>query len=653
MFLPEEMTEIALIVPEGDVLAITELLTEQGVFHHADAGHLGSGADSGIGEDWQQDCTRCSALERRILALMQMLGIREDQPKEKLAKMPVIDIELARSAVDDIEQEVQELAQSLELEGGEYQRFQGPVAPVEAEGLLDIDVSEILNLRYIVALFGTMPSHNVERLRTSLQNIPFVLQTLSTSERHTTVLLFGARRDADVLRRAARSAYLSPLRGPQDYREMPDEIAAAIQSGIKRAQKHMADRRSEIEGLYDKEADKLRELLWRVRMRESIAQTILCCGRRRSSYILLGWLPSDRVEEVTRQIQQASDKVSIVTDVSERHEGDRRVPTALNNPKGLKPFETLVTNYGYPRYGEIDPTPLLALTFPLIFGIMFGDLGQGMLLALIGGFLMFRSMRAGTVGVGSLLLACGVAATVFGVLYGSVFGMEDVIPALWMQPLENIIQILLAAVAVGAVLLNVGLIAYVVNAWIARDWIHLVFGHKGIAGIVLYWSLIGLAVKALAPSLPLPLSSTVLALLGGLAGLLTVVGELIWNLIAGQRPLVEGSVGTHLIQMALELFETLLSFFSNTLSYVRMGAFAVAHGGLSAVIFILANMASPTHGIGYWAVVVLGNLIVVGFEGLIVGIQTLRLEYYEFLSKFFRGGGKAYTPLRLFPQGKE
>ena len=120
--------------------------------------------------------------------------------------------------------------------------------------------------------------------------------------------------------------------------------------------------------------------------------------------------------------------------------------------------------------------------------------------------------------------------------------------------------------------------------------------------------------------------------------------------MTGHRPLVEGSLGTHLIKKALELFETLLSFFSNTLSYVRMGAFAVAHGGLSAVMFILAEAAGPTRGLGYWIVVALGNLVIVGFEGLIVGIQTLRLEYYEFFSKFFKGGGTAYKPLRLFPQ---
>ncbi len=96
-----------------------------------------------------------------------------------------------------------------------------------------------------------------------------------------------------------------------------------------------------------------------------------------------------------------------------------------------------------------------------------------------------------------------------------------------------------------------------------------------------------------------------------------------------------------------ELFETVISLMSNTLSYVRMGAFAVAHGALSLVIAILAELVSPGHGVGYWMVIVLGNAFVIGFEGMIVGIQTLRLEYYELFSKFFTGGGVPFSPLAM------
>jgi V/A-type H+-transporting ATPase subunit I len=136
-----------------------------------------------------------------------------------------------------------------------------------------------------------------------------------------------------------------------------------------------------------------------------------------------------------------------------------------------------------------------------------------------------------------------------------------------------------------------------------------------------------------------------------IAALMVAFSEILENLIEGHRPLVKDSLGTYLVQLPVEIFEMLISLFSNTLSYVRMGAFAVAHGTLSLVIFIIAEMAGEGSA-GYWVVVVLGNLFVVGFEGMIVGIQTLRLEYYEFFSKFFAGGGANYHPLMLVPKKK-
>jgi V/A-type H+-transporting ATPase subunit I len=124
--------------------------------------------------------------------------------------------------------------------------------------------------------------------------------------------------------------------------------------------------------------------------------------------------------------------------------------------------------------------------------------------------------------------------------------------------------------------------------------------------------------------------------------------------VEGHRPLYEGGFFTYLIQAAVELFEVVISLLSNTLSYVRVGAFAVAHGGLSAAIFILAELFGGFLGpIGYWFVVIGGNLFIVGFEGLIVGIQTMRLSYYEFFGKFFTGGGMRFEPLVLTPTKSE
>jgi len=179
----------------------------------------------------------------------------------------------------------------------------------------------------------------------------------------------------------------------------------------------------------------------------------------------------------------------------------------------------------------------------------------------------------------------------------------------------------------------------------------LLFDHNGLAGLVFYWSLVGLGASAFVGNLPL--SPVLLATLAVVSGLAVTFAEMLAHLVDGHRPLVEGNVGTYLMQVPFELFETVIGLLSNTLSYVRMGAFAVAHGALSLVVFILAEIISPARGVGYWFVVVLGNLFVIGFEGMIVGIQTLRLEYYEFFSKFFSGNGVRFRPLTLIQRGQE
>jgi V/A-type H+-transporting ATPase subunit I len=217
--------------------------------------------------------------------------------------------------------------------------------------------------------------------------------------------------------------------------------------------------------------------------------------------------------------------------------------------------------------------------------------------------------------------------------------------------MDNIMQILTVAIVAGVVLLSLGFLTGIINAWRAKDWGRLLFGHNGIAGFMLYGSLLGLVLNAFMPSFPIP--SPVFTVSVIISGLGVMFSDLLERLIAGHRPLIEGGVATYAVQIVFELFETVISLLSNSLSYVRVGAFAVAHGGLSAVIFILADMVSPTRGIGYWIVVALGNLFIIGFEGMIVGIQTLRLEYYEFFSRFFSGGGARYTPLTLLSPRNE
>jgi V/A-type H+-transporting ATPase subunit I len=306
----------------------------------------------------------------------------------------------------------------------------------------------------------------------------------------------------------------------------------------------------------------------------------------------------------------------------------------------------LVTTYARPKYGEVDPTWLIALTFPLLFGAMFGDVGHGLLLAALGALLISRKVKAlrGLSGLGGLITVCGLVAVAFGFLYGSIFGFEHVLHAAWLQPGEDPLSILTVAIGAGVVLLSIAFLIGIFNSIVSQDWAHLLFGHGGIAASLLYWSLLGLAGSAAGiVHVPPRLLITVAAA----SGLMIMFSGVLIRLVEGERPLVEGGVGTYAIQAPMELFETVISFLSNSLSYVRVGAFAIAHVVLSSVVFLLGEMLSPGHGVGYWIVVCIGNIGIVVYEGLIVGIQAMRLSYYEFFSKFFAGGGMRFEPLSL------
>ena len=218
--------------------------------------------------------------------------------------------------------------------------------------------------------------------------------------------------------------------------------------------------------------------------------------------------------------------------------------------------------------------------------------------------------------------------------------------------MDNALVTLGYAVGTGVVLLSIGYILGIINAASKRDWGQLFFNPHALAGLLLYWSLVGLAVNAITHALPIP--NGVFALIALISGLGVMFSEVLERLVDGHHPLVEGGdVGTYVIGAFFELFEALISLLSNSISFVRVGAFAVAHVGLSTVIFILAGLVSPHHGIGYFVVAVVGNLFIIGFEGLIVGIQSMRLEYYEVFSKFFNGGGMKYEPLSMLPTAEQ
>jgi len=652
MFYPQEMIEVEIIVPEAAAVAVTRELADQGILHQADAAYLTSKADGQMADGWSLQSATFVELERRIVPLMQTLGIEEGAPTPA-SSASLLDAEEARSTVEHLEDELHDITGKEAQEQKKLDQLQSYVQLLDPIKQIDLDIDILRSPRHVYSVLGTMPLQNIERMRTSLERIPFVLLTLRRDRRQAVVWLLGKQTDTDILERAARSAYLNPLDLPTTYQGTPAQIIDAIREEIRKTQEHLDVEKGTIAELHALREEQLQTLLWRVRVSRLLTDAIARFGKLHYTYLIVGWVPAARFETLSRRLKSLSGEIFVQGNPLQRGEATPNVPVALASPGFLRGFQRLLTIYGMPRYQELDPTVLIAITFPLLFGAMFGDVGHGLVLALVGILAASRKVRAlaGAASFGLTVALCGLSAMLFGLLYGSIFGFEDVLPALLFRPLSSIMQILLLSVGAGVVVLITGFVISMLNAYVSRDWGRLLVGHNGLAGLMLYLSLLALIGGSALPQFPVP--RVMIVILVVLSSLAVMFSEPLGRLFSGQRPLVEGGIGTYAVQAFFELFETLISLLSNSLSYIRVGAFAVAHGGLSRVVFILATMTSPGRGLAYWVVVIVGNLFVIGFEGLIVGIQTLRLHYYEFFSKFFTGGGTPYAPLATpgHPQG--
>jgi len=646
MFKPQAMDKIELMIPEQEVVRVTEALAASGVFHHVPNRQTSLAASTDRTGEWQTWAADFVALERRILIVMEELHINEGPPATETPH--IIEPRVAERDIKRLEHEAEVPVRELEAAQRRLAQLQKYISQLEPIANLDVDLGALRDLRYTFAILGSMPVANIERLESSLERTPFVLVTLRRENHLATVMLFGLQRDAAVLNRAARSAYLNPLITPEEYPGTPAQAITALRAGIERTRQHIVEHETAIAHLQESRVRHLRHLLWRVRASCALAHTIAGYERVQRAYLVTGWVPTTRHGELDQAIVKVSDKV-IVETVKPRPEDAGHIPASLHNPPLIRAFQGLVTTYGQPGYGELDPSPVLALTFPLVFGLMFGDVGHGLLMLLVG--LLFASRKVpalrGMSSAGIVIALCGASAMIFGFLYGSIFGFEEVFPALWFHPLEEITDILLFAVGVGVILLSLGMFTNSLNGVLARRWGRAIFNRNGLTGILFYWSLLGMAVRAF--GVTLPISGNALALVAFISGVGMTFAEFFERLVDGHRPLFEEGMGLYVVSALFELFETVIGLLSNTLSYVRMGAFAVAHGALSLVVFIIAGIVGTQSSLGYWIVVILGNLFIIGFEGMIVGIQTLRLEYYELFSKFFSGAGVAYQPLSLIP----
>ncbi len=373
--------------------------------------------------------------------------------------------------------------------------------------------------------------------------------------------------------------------------------------------------------------------------------------RSRACILLTGWVPAAATSSLEEQVAALTRRQYSLDLVSAARLPDEEAPVLLTHSRLLRPFAALVQAYGLPRYGEVVPTLWVALSYVVMFGMMFGDVGHGLVLLALGWLLLRRRPKLHD---GAVILCWGgLFSALFGAVYGSCFGLEFAHRlALWRDPIEgNPITLMLIAIGLGVVLVSLGLVINIVNHLRRGQVWHALSDGLGISGLVFYWGALALAVwgDRLAAGGP---ALGVLTALTGLPIVVWLLREPLHRLRRGS-PKDEGFAAV-CIGALVETFESVLVFLANTISFVRLAAYAMSHAALLLAIATLAHEIGrvPLVGAGLSALVLLGgNLVVMLLEGIVAGVQALRLEYYEFFSKFFPGNGRPFSPFRLQPCG--
>ena len=552
--------------------------------------------------------------------------------------------ELVRKADEDY-RTLQEKKEKLKQKIEEYRAKQQIVAPFRP---LECDLHRVLHYRYITYRFGRIAVEFYHKMQKYLMDdLKAIFVEGERDESYVYGVYFVSQAETQKVDAVFRSLHFERIELKDEFEGTPDTAYRVLENEIarvnleiedldKQAGEMLADRAPQLVAA----RDRLEELSNNFDVRKLAARME---DKQEDYYILCGWMAEDDVDKFVEEVKEDDKVFVVVEDDHDAYFGEP--PTKLENPKLFKPFEMYIQMYGLPAHNEMDPTIFVAITYSFIFGVMFGDVGQGLLLA-IGGLILYKVKN---MDLAAIIGCAGVFSTIFGFMYGSFFGFEDLIPALWLKPSEamllipglgNMNTVFVVAIVFGMFLILLTMIFNIINAVRSRDIENIIFSQNAICGLVFYGALtVTILLYITGHALP---ATVVLVVMFVIPLILIMLKEPLTRIVEKKTPAIEGGKAMYFVQSFFELFEVMLSYLSNTLSFVRVGAFAVSHAAMMGVVLMLAGAESG--GSINWLIIILGNAFVCAMEGLIVGIQVLRLEYYEMFSRFYKGSGREFKP---------
>ena len=553
----------------------------------------------------------------------------------------------------------------------EKQRIRETINEAKVFSKMNVPFSDFEHLSYLTLRIGRLESKSIAELKKNLGN-----RTVIIPLDENRFLAASSKKGRFALDTQLKKLSFEPVKIPENYRGIPSEMMKSLNEQYNKLNKELEKIKDTKDKLRESCKDDLKRLVSSMNTALIIEGVKARFTTTKSMYHFSGWTPSELVADLKNDITELTKgRVAVNAyspeEVPSIKSGKEKVPVAMKHGAFVKGFESIVFSYGAPQYGTIDPTPIVAFFFTLMFGIMFGDAGQGFVLFFLGVIIsMSKKIFSKFKKFSVPLISIGISSMIMGLLAGSFFTNEKILTAPTMivtealtgKPVDRILHILPLAseggsitkllyffgftIIIGVIINSLGILINIFNRCTLKKYEEAFFSKTGLAGLALFWYALFIAVRIL---------------LGGkfedydFIGILTPLfliffGPFLWRFFTGKKPFLHNGLLAFIMEGFVEVIETISTFFSNTVSFLRVGAFALAHAVFSFIVFFFTDELAGSGLTGTLSaalIMIIGNVIIIALEGLIVAIQVIRLQYYEFFNKFFIETGAEFAPFRL------
>ena len=661
-----EMRLIELMVLKEDIAAVLEFIGKRGTFQFLGNSH--NEKDSS-GSDTDE---------------MQVLMDTDRQYYEELLKASVFfEIETGsidvtnysaptaedRSKVNKFIASYRQLEEKLEEASQKLDKVTDAYKEAKAFSNLKVSYSELEHLSFLSLKIGKIAPENYEMLKESLLDNAVVIPLGDDKSR---VIVASSKKGRFAMDTELKRCGFIQLDVPEDFQGVPEDVLASMQREKLEAENELEELKVEKNNFAETHKAMLINLLGTFAISKQISEVQRNLESTELVYRIKGWIPLAESQTYMQQLDNITEgRIAIREynpfEVPDVVSGKEQVPVKLTHGKFVKSFERMIFSYGSPLYGTIDPTPFVAIFFTLLFGIMFGDLGQGLVFVLAGILMAKKVIKVGNWNkFAPIFMSIGITSSLMGLLTGEFFSNETLLepfaewvtglfghphaPILKLMPSSNpssikaMFGVFGVAVAIGFVINTVGLLINIINNIMLKKYDEVFFGKNGLSGAIFFWYVIILIIRMVVFKHAIAVYDWVII---GITLFFAAFEEPFENLVAGRRPILSNGFGSFLISGIVGIIEVVSGYLSNTVSFVRVGAFALSHAVLDFLIYTLTQLCGGEGSIAGILILIFGNALIIVLEGMVVAIQVIRLQYYEFFSKFFHETGKEFKPFKF------